>query len=69
VEIGVRLTVVGTQMEADMICSLLRVNGIKCGERAADVSAEGVGGWREVLVAEGDLEAARELLAPKPAIE
>jgi hypothetical protein len=34
-EIGVPLTVVGTQGEADIICSLLRVNGIECGERAA----------------------------------
>jgi hypothetical protein len=65
-ETGVRLTAVGTQTEADIICSLLRANGIKCGERAADVAVYGVGGfggWREILVAEADLEAARELLA------
>ena len=66
VEIGVRLTVVGSQAEADIICSLLRVNGIECGERAADVAipgAGGFGGWRETLVSEDQLEAARELLA------
>lgn len=70
-EIGVRLTVVGSQGEADIICSLLRVNGIRCGERAASVSVEGgggFGGWREILVSEDQLEAARELLAT-PAAE
>jgi hypothetical protein len=69
VETGVRLTVVGTQVEADTICSLLRANGIKCGERAADVSAErggGFGGWREILVAAGDLEAARGVIQAEP---
>lgn len=35
-EFGVRLTVVGSQMEAEMICSLLRSNGINCAERGAD---------------------------------
>jgi hypothetical protein len=65
-EPGVRLTVVGSQMEAEMICSLLRSNGIDCAERAADVSwgaGGGVGGWREILVAPSDLLAARKLLA------
>ena len=62
----VRLTVVASQGEADVICSLLRVNGIRCGERAADATIEGgggFGGWREILVAEDQLEEARELLA------
>jgi hypothetical protein len=65
-DIGVRLTVVGSQAEADVICSLLRVNGIRCGERAANVAIErggGFGGWREILVDEDQLEEARELLA------
>ena len=69
VEVGVRLTVVGSQPEADMICSLLRVHGIRCGDRAADVSVQGAGGfggWREILVSKDDLEAARELLATNP---
>jgi hypothetical protein len=62
----VRLKVVATQGEADVICSLLRAHGIECSERAADVSAErggGYGGWREVLVSEKELGVARELIA------
>jgi hypothetical protein len=71
-EIGVRLTVVGSQAEADLICSLLRVNGIRCGERATDVAlpgAGGSGGWREILVGEDQLDAARELLEAAPPTE
>jgi hypothetical protein len=65
-EVGVRLTVVSSEAEADIICSLLRVNGISCEERATDIAlpgAGGSGGWREILVREDQLEAARELLA------
>ena len=65
VEVGVRLTVVASQGEADVICSLLRAHGIKCAERATNLSAEQGGGWggqREVLVAEPDLVSAQELL-------
>jgi hypothetical protein len=65
-EIGVRLTVVSGQAEADIICSLLRVNGISCEVRGTDIAlpgAGGSGGWREILVHEDQLEAARELLA------
>jgi hypothetical protein len=62
----VRLTVVSTQGEADLICSMLRAQGIKCGDRAPDgLGAEqggGFGGWREVLVDEDDLETAQALL-------
>jgi hypothetical protein len=64
-EAGVLLTVVGSQGEADVICSLLRAHGIECGERATDLSAEQGGGWggqREVLVARADLATAQELL-------
>ena len=63
------LTVVATQGEADVICSLLRAHGIECGERATDVSAErggGFGGWREVFVSETDLGVARALIASVP---
>lgn len=63
--LGVRLTVVASQGEADLICSLLRAEGIKCTERMAD-SIESSGGWREILVLESDLASARELLAPGP---
>jgi GNAT superfamily N-acetyltransferase len=59
--LGVPLTVVPSQGEADVICSMLRVEGIKCAERLAD-SIETSGNWREILVAESDLAAARELL-------
>src|SRR6266550_5450304 len=68
VEVGVHLTAVGSQPDADMICSLLRVQGFRCGDRAADLpvyGAGGFGGWREILVSRDDLEAARELLATK----
>ena len=60
----VRLTVVSSQAEADIVCSLLRANGIACADRPADISGEvmGFGGWTEVLVAEEDLPAARELV-------
>src|SRR5919202_5247290 len=34
VEIGTPLTVVSTQGEADIICGLLRANGIHCGARS-----------------------------------
>ena len=65
-ETGVRLTVVSSQTEADIICSLLRENGIKCGDRAANVGTygtAGTGGWREVLVSEDQLGEAQALLA------
>jgi hypothetical protein len=65
----VRLTVVGSQGETDVICSLLRAHGIGCGDSAADVSSEGFGGWREILVDENDLATARELLATDPPAE
>jgi hypothetical protein len=65
VEIGVRLTVVPNQGEADMICSLLRANGITCAERPANAAIPGMtgfGSWREILVPEDQLATARELL-------
>jgi hypothetical protein len=64
-DVGVRLAVVATQGEADVICSLLRAHGIDCGERATDFSAEQGGGWggqREILVAKADLPLAQDLL-------
>jgi hypothetical protein len=69
VEVGVHLTVVGSQGEADIVCALLRANGIRCGERAAEVAVPGAGGFggpREILVSKDDLEAAHDLLAAKP---
>jgi Putative prokaryotic signal transducing protein len=62
-EVGVRLTVVGTEGEAEAICGLLRVNGIPSGHREVDSTAQGAGGWwHEVLVPEARLEEARELV-------
>jgi Putative prokaryotic signal transducing protein len=65
----VRLTVVSNELEAEMLCSLLRTAGIACGQRktdwaagASDGSPSAVGP-REVLVDDADLEAAREILA------
>ena len=62
----VRLKVVASQGEADVICSLLRSANIKCADRATGISVEqggGFGGWREILVEATDVTAARELLA------
>ena len=68
----VQLTVVATQGEADVICSLLRAYEIQCSDRATRVSVErggGFGGWREILVNANDLETAREVIAAKPAAD
>ena len=67
-EIGVRLTVVADGMEAEIVCGLLRSSGIACNQRQTDIAvgawdAVGAGGPREVLVAPGDLEEARRILA------
>ena len=67
---AVRLTVVSNEMEAEMLCGLLRSNGIACNHRKTDsagaIGAETGGfamaGPTEVLVHERDLEAARALL-------
>jgi Putative prokaryotic signal transducing protein len=65
---SVRLTVVPDEGAAEALVGLLRSEGIECFYRDTDVSAAGIfggstfGGWREVLVAEDDLERARKLL-------
>lgn len=62
----VRLTVVGNEGEAEIVCSLLRAHGISCFTRVTDPFGESVGefgAWREILVRHDELEAARELLA------
>jgi predicted RNA methylase len=66
----VPLTVVANELEAETLCGMLRTNGIECATRRSDMSAGagtfgggvGMAGPTEVLVAESDLEAARELL-------
>lgn len=65
---GVRLTVVGDEMEAAALCGLLRTEGIACEDRKTDMGsgstdATGSGGSREILVAPDDLERARELIS------
>jgi len=66
--LGVRLTVVGTEFEAETICGFLRADGISCEHRQTDVGAgatEATGsvGPREIIVPAAELEQARELLA------
>jgi putative signal transducing protein len=69
----VRVTTVPGEPEAEVLCGLLRANGIKCGYRPTDESDSafegfgGEGGEREILVAPGDLEAAKALLDADPA--
>jgi hypothetical protein len=66
-DVGVVLTVVSDPAEADVLCRLLRSNGIDCGYRdtaATDSTLEQFtqAGPQEILVHEADLTAARELL-------
>jgi hypothetical protein len=64
-EFGVRLTVVPTQGEAEVICGLLRANGIPCAHREVELASQAFGGWwSEILVPEKQLAAARELVEP-----
>ena len=66
----VRLTLVGNEMEAEILCGALRANGIECMYRKSDPAAAisalsggfAIGGPTEVLVHQEDLEAARKLL-------
>lgn len=64
----VRLMVAGNSMEAETICGLLRTEGIACDHRQTDMGAaagDAIGdtGPREILVAQDDLERARQLVA------
>jgi hypothetical protein len=64
------LTVVPNETEAELLCGLLRANGVECAHRETDAIDSPVedfipGGPREVMVYERDLEAARTLL-PEP---
>ena len=64
----VRVTTVPGEPEAELVCGLLRANGIKCAYRPTtedDSAFEGFGGeggLREILVDPADLEVAKELL-------
>jgi hypothetical protein len=64
----VHLTVVPNESEAEILCALLRTEGIECDQRATNLSVgmmDGMpgGGPREVVVAEQSLARAQELLA------
>jgi Putative prokaryotic signal transducing protein len=65
---GVVVTTVSGEMEAEVVCGLLRSNGIECGHRvteATDSALEGIAsdGPREILVRETALDAAHAVLA------
>lgn len=62
------VTVVSTEVEAEMLCSLLRSAGIDCMRRLTNRGAgasDGVssGGPQEVIVRAEDVETAREVLS------
>jgi hypothetical protein len=71
------LTVVGDEVEAEMIRGLLRANGIECSLRTTDLSwgsftgggGFGPGGPLELVVADEDVVAARRLLPENWAIQ
>ena len=64
----VRVTVVPGSSEAEVVCGLLRANGIKCAYRPTPESDSlfeefsGAAGMQEVLVDPADLEDAKALL-------
>jgi hypothetical protein len=64
-----RVTIVPNEVAADLVCSFLRAEGIKCAHRVTNVAAgaldgaQGMGGAREILVAATDVDAAEEILA------
>ncbi|WP_411277831.1 hypothetical protein [Gaiella sp.] len=65
----VRVTYVPNEVTADLVCSFLRAEGIKCAHRVTNVGAgswDGVpnmGGAREIIVGAGDVDAALAILA------
>ena len=66
---AVVLTVVSSGAEADIVCGLLRSNGIDCAYRETEAIESSLedftaAGPREILVHESDLAAGRELIAP-----
>jgi hypothetical protein len=69
-EDAVVLTVVSSESEAEVLCGLLRSNGIDCAHRDTDEIDSSVedfiaAGPQEVLVRERDLTTAKELLAAR----
>jgi hypothetical protein len=65
---AVYLTLVPSEVEAELLCALLRTDGIECEQRPTNFSVgmmDGMpgGGPREVFIGEQDLARAREILA------
>jgi hypothetical protein len=62
----VPLTVVPNEAEAEVVCGMLRANGVECEYRQTSFGAgtmDGLrGGPQEIFVAEGDEATARALL-------
>lgn len=63
----VPLTIVRNEVEAELLCALLRTEGIDCDHRSTNFgvgSMDGLpGGAREVVVDQEKLERAQEILA------
>jgi hypothetical protein len=62
--------VVATEAEAELLCSLLQNEGIRCTYRVSNYGAGAgdglaVGGPQEVIVRSEDLESARTILAKR----
>ena len=61
-----RLSIVSDEGEAEVVCGLLRAEGIRCFHRVTDLSAPMRGAslieWREILVLASELPRARELI-------
>jgi len=66
----VPVTTVADELEADVVCGLLRSAGLECGFRVTgeeDSAFEGLGGGRvAILVNSDDLETAQKVLGAKP---
>ncbi len=64
----VRLTIVGSEPEAELLRGLLATEGIDSLQRPTNFAAGALDGWaaggaREILVRAADLDTARELIA------
>jgi hypothetical protein len=64
----VALTVVPSESQAEVVCGMLRANGIACGYEQTNFGAGAAdgfprGGPVEIFVAEGDARKARKLLS------
>jgi hypothetical protein len=68
----VRVTIVADELEAEMVCALLRTDGIEATHRRTDFAAGAAdasttaAGPREVVVPLQQIHAARELLGAAP---